>query len=84
MPIKIPEKRNVIKTIKINNGTLTAELDDDHNVYWFRNGKYITPNQMKNYKFYDPAIKGYKQLSDLPTADVNLEDVKSNDADLEV
>ena len=65
MPIKIPEKRNVIKTIKINNGTLTAELDDDHNVYWFRNGKYITPNQMKNYKFYDPAIKGYKQLSDV-------------------
>ena len=39
MPYTIPKKRKVLRTIKINNGTLTAEVDDDENVYWFRNGK---------------------------------------------
>ena len=43
MPTKynIPKKRKTIKTIKINNGSLTFDTDDNGKGYWFRNGKYI-------------------------------------------
>lgn len=61
---KIPNKRTKIKTIRINNGVLTGEADEQGNMYWFRNGKYITPNQLKNYKYYDASVKGYRTLGD--------------------
>lgn len=65
---RIPKNRKVLRTIKLNNGTLTAEVANDsivqNKIYWFRNGKYITPYQMKNYRFYDSAIKGYRTLSE--------------------
>lgn len=61
---KIPKKRTKIKTIRTNNGVLTGEVDDNGRVYWFKEGKYITPYQMENYKYYDPDIKGYRKLGD--------------------
>lgn len=64
MPKKynIPKKRKTIRTIKINNGSLTFDVDNNGKGYWFRNGKYITPNQLKFYNFYDESIKGNRAL----------------------
>lgn len=55
----IPKKRRVIKKIQINGGVLTAEVPQDvkknesSEIYWFRNGRYITPAVRSKYKFYD-------------------------------
>jgi hypothetical protein len=49
MPYKIPKNRTTVKTIKMKNGTLTGEADDQGNMYWFKDVKYITPNQLNSY-----------------------------------
>lgn len=67
MPVTIPKNRTLIKSIKMKNSTLTGEADDQGKMYWFRNGKYITPNQLKSYKYYDPSVKGYRTLGDKAT-----------------
>ena len=59
---KLPKNRTVENTINLNNGVLTFERDNQGHGYWFRNGKYITPYQLRTYKFYDPKIKGYRGL----------------------
>lgn len=61
-PIRVPKNLKTVKTIKINNGVLTGKIDKNNNVYWFRNDKYITPNQMKTYKYYDSKIGAYRRL----------------------
>ena len=48
-------------------------------MYWFRNGKYITPNQMGNYKYYDPSIKGYRILADRAESSVKANSIEFND-----
>ena len=68
MPYTIPKKRKVLRTIRMTNGSiLTAEMDasgvnGSHELYWFRDGKYITPEQSSKYKYYDNSIKGYRYL----------------------
>ena len=62
---RIPKNRKLVRTIHMNNGTLTAEIGDDGKTYWFRNGKYISPERRKSYKFYDKSINGYRVLSDI-------------------
>ena len=54
MPYKIPKNRTTVKTIKMKNGILTGEADNQGNMYWFKDGKYITPYQMEsfNISFY--------------------------------
>lgn len=74
---KIPKKRKILRTITMTNGSkLTAEIrakesnsdgsDDAYeHIYWFRDGKYITPTQMPKYKFYDNNPKKYRTLSQI-------------------
>lgn len=49
----IPEKRRTFRAIRMSNGSvLTAEVDETTNeLYWFKDGKYITTSVMKNYTF---------------------------------
>lgn len=63
---KIPSKRKTIRTVNINNGSLTYDVDKKGKGYWFRNGKYLTPYQLQNYRYYDEAIKGYRTLQEKP------------------
>lgn len=53
--------RKVIKTIKINNGTLTYEEDKYGHGKWYRNGVLITN---PNYKFYDSDISSYRTVEE--------------------
>lgn len=69
MPKKylIPVKRKTIKTIRMSNGSvLTGEVDarpsGSDTIYWFRNGKYISPSQQSKYKFFDKNIGSYRTL----------------------
>lgn len=56
-------RRKVVKTIKINNGQLTYEIYlDGATGDWYRNGKKLTENQLKNYKYYDTNLKAFRQL----------------------
>lgn len=72
----IPKKRRVIKQIQINNGVLTAEVEEGakdnwSEVYWFRNGKYITPSMMDKYKFHDKSNRIDVKLSHYAHLDKN-------------
>ena len=71
MPYKIPKDRFRVKTIKMKNGVLVGEADDQGNMYWFKDGKYITPSQMKTYSYYDSSIKAYRSLGDKADFQVN-------------
>lgn len=54
------DDRKVIKTIKINNGVLTYEVDEVTGASgWYRNGK---PVDTEKYRFYDGNIKRYRTL----------------------
>lgn len=70
MPYRIPKGLFTVKTIKTNNGVLEGKSDDRSNMYWFKDGKYITPSVMKNYRYYDPKLKGYRRLGDRATMKV--------------
>ena len=63
MPVIIPKNRKTIKSIKMKNGTLTGEADDQGNMYWFKDGKYITPYQLEKYKYYDTSINSNRKLA---------------------
>lgn len=56
-------KREVIHSISINNGKLTAEKDIYGNTNWYRNGKKLSDKELSNYKYYDPNIKAYRTLN---------------------
>lgn len=66
MPTKIPKQRKVLRTITMSNGsTITGEegnINGDSDIYWFRDGKYITPEQQKHYKYYDKETGIYRSL----------------------
>lgn len=88
MPTKytIPKKRRTVRTIRMSNGsTLTAEVDDATNkLYWFRDGKYITPSAMKNYTFYDSKIKSRRRLDAYPEMVVGAGKVEATGANTPV
>lgn len=54
--------RKVVKTIKINNGQLTYEVNESGVGDWYRNGK---PVDITKYRIYDPSIKRYRTLDDV-------------------
>lgn len=60
-------ERVVRKTIHLNNGSvLTYETDKNATSgNWYKNGKRFTNYSLNKYKYYDPKIKGYRQLSNL-------------------
>lgn len=65
---EIPRNRRIVKRVRLKNAELTAQIDSNDTkefpqLYWFRNGKYITPNQMSKYKFYDKKLGIYNKLS---------------------
>lgn len=62
MPIKIPKNRKVVKSIKMKNSTLVGEVDDQGNMHWFKDGKYVTPYQSKKYRYYDTSINSNRKL----------------------
>lgn len=60
----IPRKRNVVSTINLNNGKITAEEDPETgDVYFFRNGKYMPDSVVDKYRYYDKKTKSYKKLT---------------------
>jgi hypothetical protein len=54
------EKNKILKSIKINNGTLTYE-DRNGTFGWYRNGKKL---DVSKYKYYDKSIGAHKVLTD--------------------
>ena len=60
----IPRKRNVVSTINLNNGKITAEEDPETgDVYFFRNGKYMPDSVVDKYRYHDKKNKSYKKLT---------------------
>lgn len=51
---------------KMTNGA-TLEYKNNN---WYRNGKLITDNVLKKYKFYDRSIKGYRYLTEFGSTPV--------------
>ena len=59
----VPKDRKVVRTINLNNGKISVEQDADGDVYFFKNGKYMPDNVVKNYKYFDNKTKTYRRLS---------------------
>ncbi len=67
--------RRIVKRIHINNGHLTYEVpeDDSSSGAWYRNGKLLKGDDLKNYKFYDTKAKAYRVLG-TPILQGNVKD----------
>ena len=78
----IPKKRRVIKKIQINNGILTAEVSNDADlkkpskIYWFKNGKYMTPYTRERYKLHHNPTGLDLELNDLTRPWIKEDDLR--------